>query len=336
VGAYYAAWTAAWWLWRQPNQSGARQARTWPRRGIALCAVAAAVAVARPPMLAAATPADGQLHVTFIDVGQGDAALVRFPHGNTMLVDAGGLPGGGGFDVGDRVVAPVLRASGVHRLTMLALSHGDADHAGGAEAVLREFRPPLVWEGVPVPRLPVTTRLRAAALDTGTLWTNLQTGDHTTVDGVDVRVLHPPLPGWERQSTRNDDSVVLELRWSGVSFVFPGDLGRDGEAQVVPLLEPAPIRVLKVPHHGSQTSSSPAFLAALRPDAAVVSVGRSNTFGHPSRSVVARYEGAGIALFRTDLSGAVFMDSDGHSVDVRTWTGAHLRVEPRAAPRAPP
>jgi competence protein ComEC len=182
----------------------------------------------------------------------------------------------------------------------------------------------------------VTTRLRAAALEEGTLWTNLQALDRTTVDGVDVQVLHPRVPEWERQRTRNDDSVVLELRWRDVSFVFPGDLGADGEADVVPRLEPARLRVLKVPHHGSQTSSSPAFLAALRPDAAVISVGRANTFGHPSPPVLARYVAAGVALFRTDQAGAVFMESDGTTIDVRTWTGDRTRLTPYEPAHAPP
>ena len=132
--------------------------------------------VADPSTLASA--GDGRLHVTFIDVGQGDAAIVRLPHGSSILIDAGGLPGTSSFDIGDRVVGPVLRALGVRRLGTLAITHGDADHAGGAGSVLREFRPWDVWEGVPVPPLELLQRLRTDALAAGSRWTTVQRFDN--------------------------------------------------------------------------------------------------------------------------------------------------------------
>jgi glyoxylase-like metal-dependent hydrolase (beta-lactamase superfamily II) len=92
------------------------------------------------------------LHLTFMDVGQGDATLVRFPRGTTLLVDAGGLSGAATFDIGDRVVGAVLRHYGIRRLDAAAITHADADHAGGFASVVRDFRPLDVWEGIPVPR----------------------------------------------------------------------------------------------------------------------------------------------------------------------------------------
>src|SRR5206468_1260690 len=121
------------------------------RRSSALAAAASALWIVAEPWTVTRAGGDGRLHVTFIDVGQGDSALIRFPHGATMLVDAGGLPGAGSFDIGDRVVAPVLRHVGVRHLGTIALTHGDADHIGGASAAILEFRPWEVWEGVPVP-----------------------------------------------------------------------------------------------------------------------------------------------------------------------------------------
>src|SRR5438046_10632416 len=126
---------------------------------------------------------DGRLHVTFIDVGQGDAAFVRFPHGATLLVDAGGLPGPATFDIGDRVVAPVLRAAGVRRLRYLALTHGDPDHIGGATSVIAEFRPRQVWEGIPVPRFEPLRVLRGGAREVGASWLNVKAGDRLVIDG---------------------------------------------------------------------------------------------------------------------------------------------------------
>jgi competence protein ComEC len=332
VAIYYAAGIGAWLAWRpQPIGQGHRGRRPSRPMRWSLLGVAAATGIWIVAGPAGSRPAgDGRLHVTFIDVGQGDAALVRLPRGSSLLIDAGGLTGSATFDVGERVVAPVLRHYGVRRLSTLALTHGDADHVGGAASVLREFRPWDVWDGVPVPPLEPMQRLRSQAMEAGTRWTSVQRNDTAMLDDVQVSVRHPPLPEWERQDVRNDDSVVLELRWRDVSFVFTGDIGREGEAEIAHLFEPALLRVLKVPHHGSTTSSSDQLLRALAPDVAVVSVGRGNNFGHPSPVVLRRYQAEGAAIFRTDQDGAVTVDTDGSSLDVETFTGRRLRLsQPR-------
>jgi competence protein ComEC len=136
---------------------------------------------------------------------------------------------------------------------------------------------------------------------------------------------------WERQDVRNDDSIVLELRWRDVSFVFTGDIGRETEADIAPLFARAPLRVIKVPHHGSATSSSDDFVRALEANVAVISVGRSNNYGHPSPMVLKRYREGGAAVFRTDQDGAVSIDTDGTSLDIETVSGRTLRV---SAPRS--
>jgi competence protein ComEC len=283
-------------------------------------AVAAALWIAFEPWAIAAADGDGRLHVTFIDVGQGDAALVRFPRGATMLVDAGGSASTS-YDVGERVVGPVLRHAGIRRPLTIVITHGDADHAGGAVAMLRELRPFDLWEGVPVPRLPLRRRLREGADRVGTRWTNVQRDHAILIDDVRVSVLHPEVPDWERQDTRNDDSIVLELRWRDVSFVLAGDIGRGVEQQLLKSIGPAPLRVLKVPHHGSRTSSSAPFVTRLAPTVAVFSAGRGNSFGHPAPDVVARYQAMGAEIFRTDHDGAVFFDTDGYQLHGRTFTG---------------
>jgi competence protein ComEC len=269
---------------------------------------------------------DGSLRLTFIDVGQGDATLVRFPGGSTLLVDAGGLPASSSFDLGDRVVGAVLRRQGVRRLDTAAITHGDADHAGGFASIVRDFRPREVWEGIPVPRFAPLADLRRAAALRGARWTNLQTNDRFTIDGVEVIVRHPDIPDWERQEVRNDDSIVLELRWRDVSIVLTGDIGRETEQTIAGLFPPAGIRVLKVPHHGSLTSSSRAFLEALTPRVAVFSAGRNNTFGHPAADVLKRYHEIGAQVFRTDQDGAVMVDTDGYSVKVGSFNGRSIIV----------
>ena len=328
VATYYAGGVTAFALWRRlTNVDESRHACRFRRAAATAVAVAGLWIVAEPWPLAR-SGGDGRLHVTFIDVGQGDAALVRFPHGQSMLVDAGGLTGGASFDVGDRVVAPVLRQAGIRRLSVLALSHGDADHAGGAQAVALEFRPAAIWEGVPVPRSAMRERMRTVALAVRSPWSNVQSGDSVEIDGVTVATRHPALPDWERQDVRNDDSVVLELLWRDVSIVLTGDIGAAVEREIGQRFPKVPLRVVKVPHHGSLSSSSDAFVRALAPRVAVVSVGRGNRFGHPAPAVVQRYARAGADVFRTDRDGAVTIDTDGHSLELSTFTGHRARISP--------
>jgi competence protein ComEC len=279
------------------------------------------------PASLAAARGDGRLHVTFLDVGQGDSILVVFPRGRSLLVDAGGLPSSSSFDIGDRVVAPVLRDAGVRRLDYLALTHGDPDHIGGAPSIVREFRPREVWEGTPVPRFEPLTRLRMAVQAGGARWSNVHAGDAAEIDGVQVIAHHPPPADWERQKVRNDDSLVLELRWRDVSLLLTGDIGRVPELSVGPALRSSRIRILKVPHHGSLTSSSWELLKAAHPQIAVASAGRSNHFGHPVPEVLERYRSVGAEVFRTDADGAVVVDTDGSHVVLRTSTGRRLTLQ---------
>ena len=190
------------------------------------------------------------------------------------------------------------------------------------------MRPREVWEGIPVPRLEPLTALRVDAQAVGAHWRNVYRGDRLSVDGVDIEAAHPAPADWERQKVRNDDSIVLDVRWRDVSVLLAGDIGRDAERTLGGGTAPARLRVLKVPHHGSLTSSSPEFLQALQPQIAVFSVGRANHFGHPAPQVLQRYRDIGAAIFRTDQDGAITLDTDGYSIDVHTFTGRSLHVTP--------
>ena len=265
------------------------------------------------------------LRVTFLDVGQGDSAIVQFPDGRTLSIDAGGTASTA-FDIAERVIAPAFWALGVRRLDYMSITHGDVDHIGGAPSLFRDFIPFEVWEGVPVPPHAPTRALRALADAHASVWRTLQPGDRMSFGKVNLIVHHPPHPDWERQRVRNDDSEVIELRHGGVSLVFTGDISREIERVISPAFTPAAIRILKVPHHGSATSSSQSFLDALRPDIAVFSAGRGNPFGHPVPMVLARYRDAGAAIYRTDHDGAVTVETDGTTVRVSTFTGRKLTL----------
>ncbi len=266
------------------------------RRSAATCAIASGFWIVATPTLSTKPQ---PLRVTFLDVGQGDAAIAQFPDGRTLSIDAGGLASTT-FDIGGRVIAPAFWALGVRRLDYMSVTHGDVDHIGGAASVFRDFKPFEVWEGVPVPPHAPTRALRALADGAGTVWRTLQPADRVSFGEVELVVHHPPRPEWERQRVRNDDSEVLEIRYGGVSFVFTGDIGREVEQTIASSFARAPVRILKVPHHGSATSSSQPFLDALRPDIAVISAGRGNPFGHPVAGVLERYRQIGAAIYRTD------------------------------------
>src|SRR6185503_7107918 len=171
----------------------------------------------------------------------------------------------------------------------------------------------------PVPPHATLRSLQHAAERVGATWTNVQTNDLVTIDGVQVLLRHPALADWQRQDVRNDDSIVLEITWRDVSIVLTGDIGSEAERLIAPLFSSSPLRIVKVPHHGSLTSSSLEFVRALSPRAAIVSVGRSNTFGHPAPEVIDRYRRIGADVFRTDQDGAVMMSTDGYVVDIQTF-----------------
>ncbi|MBE3071969.1 MAG: hypothetical protein IMZ67_03255, partial [Acidobacteria bacterium] len=205
----------------------------------------------------------------------------------------------------------------------LAISHADPDHAGGALAVIRDFAPREIWEGIPVPPDPLRQALRLAADRARIPWRTLRSGDVMSIGGVDLRIWHPPPPDWERQKVRNDDSLVCELRLGQVSVLLPGDIGRDIEQGLVPRVLPAGLRVLKVPHHGSVSSSARGFVVAMQPDVAVLTIGRGTRI---SGEVLDTYHDAGAQLFRTDQDGAVSVETDGSRVVVRGFTGRTLSL----------
>jgi competence protein ComEC len=280
-------------------------------------------------------PLDGQtersvLRVTMFDVGQAEAMLLQLPDGRTLLVDAGGAPfGRGGFDIGARVLAPALWARGVRRLEAMLVTHGHPDHMGGARTLVEVFSPRELWEGVRVPEDPPTQELRDTAARVGSAVVSRRRGERVMSDAVGIRVLHPPEPDWERQRVRNDDSVVLEVLHGDVAFLLTGDVASEVERSLLPHLARARIRVLKVAHHGSRSSTSRELIDQWRPDVALISSGRGNTFGHPAPEVLRRLESAGATVLRTDLHGQIAVETDGRSLRVRTHTGVATEIEGR-------
>jgi competence protein ComEC len=250
------------------------------------------------PRLMGDEPSGLTLH--FLNVGQGDAALLRTPAGHWILVDAG--PVERGRDAGRRVVLPFLMRHGVRRLTLAVVSHAHADHMGGMPAVLGRIPAELLLE----PAVPVPDRAYGALLalleERGISWGAARAGDSLVVDGVVLRVLHPDTTwaGWGVDL--NEDSAVLLVRYGAFEALLTGDLGIEAESLVA--RQAGAVELLKVGHHGSEGSSGVPFLASVRPGVAVVSVG-ANRYGHPAPGAIRRLQAAGADVWRTDREGTV-------------------------------
>jgi len=252
-----------------------------------------------------------RLRATFLDVGQGDAAVLELPDGRVVVVDAGGFPGGE-FDTGGAVVAPFLLTRKILRLDAVAMTHAHPDHFGGIAYLLAHFRPAeFWWSGVPGNGVE-WKRLVAAVRASGARVRRLDSA--TTLVG-DVTVLHPP-PDLGATSI-NDSSLALRFACGRFSVLLTGDIEARAEQRLLARPDYLPSTVLKVPHHGSRTSSTPAFVSAVAPLAAVMSVGADNRYRLPAPDVERRYRARGICLYRTDRCGAVTMETDGRRLAVR-------------------
>lgn len=240
---------------------------------------------------------DRSLRITFFDVGQGDAALVQAPGGRTWLIDAGG--GEPGRDLGARVLFPELSRLGVLTLDEAVLSHPDQDHGLGFESVfqdltVRGFRFNRGFLGEP--GLMGTLRSRALGARIPLRPVFGEEGERFT--GGEVKYL--ALRG---AGTRNDRTLLAWFHFGGCGILFTGDMEEKGEAEWLSKWSALPIDLLKVPHHGSLTSSTPALLDRIRPQWAVISVGRGNTYGHPRPQILERYRYRAIPVWRTDFHG---------------------------------
>jgi competence protein ComEC len=266
----------------------------------------------------------GRLEITVLDVGQGDSIFVAFPDGRTMLVDGGGLPGGNyirgaraGIDVGEDVVSPFLWSRGLKRLDVVALTHAHEDHYGGLASVLRNFQVGELWLGhdadsqgyhallaeAQALRVPIIHRIKGESFD----WDGVHLGVLWPADDAPVKI------------ASNDDSLVMRLQEGQETMLLTGDIENRSERALTNDGDPLSADFLKVPHHGSKTSSTQAFIDAVHPHFAVISVGEDNGFGQPNGEVIDRIQQEGARLYRTDRDGAVTALSDGHQVTVHSY-----------------
>jgi len=263
-------------------------------------------------------PASPDLRITMIDVGQGESILVEFPGRRVLLVDGGGLAASP-FDVGEKVVSPVLWRKGIKRIDALVLTHPHPDHLDGLVAVARNFRIEEFWEGLPAENEGLYAEL-LRALPPGVIRRRLGRGAHLEKGPVSIDILNPPsaAAGAGPVPGENENSLVIRLTMGAVSFLFMGDAGPGTERSLLESGLDLGSAVLKAGHHGSPASTSAAFLAAVRPRLVLVSVGEGNTYGFPGRALLDRCGRAGALICRTDLDGAIEIRTDGRRLAVRT------------------
>ncbi|MEQ1923368.1 MAG: ComEC/Rec2 family competence protein [Pyrinomonadaceae bacterium] len=295
---------------------------------VGLVLILTAIIVFHP--LSVARP-DGRLHIDFLDVGQGDAALITFPDGKTLLVD-----GGGRFDyrkkddeaepfepdtrgIGESVVSEVLWAKGYTRIDAMLATHADADHVQGLTDVAKNFRigtalfartpsddPDLITlaEILKRRRVPVETVAR---------------GDRLNFGDVIVEVIYPSASDDPNAVSDNDHSIVLRITYGNRTFLLTGDIERQAELEILNSGVPLNADLIKVPHHGSRTSSTQGFVDAVKAKYAVISVGRTSPFGHPHPDVVERWRAAGANVMTTGERGMISISTDGREIEIKTF-----------------
>jgi competence protein ComEC len=263
--------------------------------------------------------------LTALDVGQGDALFLEFPNRKRVLVDAG--PKSFDYDAGERLVAPFLKRKGIESIDAIIVTHAHADHLGGVRYLLEHFQVGRLIQAGNPPASRLYQEVIAAAQRNHVLLQRASMGQALSIDTTArVFVLSPNA---RRDSSRNlnNRSIVLKVVYGGTSFLLPGDAETEVEDDVLRRFGPIlSSDVLKAGHHGSNTSSSVAFLERVRPAIALVSVGRYNKFGHPSPIVLSRFNQMGVQVERTDYDGAAVVRSDGARCEVVEWRDRRSRL----------
>ena len=256
------------------------------------------------------------LIITVLDVGQGDSILIELPSGKKMLVD------GGEVGMGKKVIIPFLRRKGIRKLDMVVLTHPHSDHVGGLPAVLEKIKVDAVLEPGFDYNSVCYRRFLGLIKKNEIKYRLARAGQVMNLGGaVRAQVLHPSLPFLaDTNSDCNNVSVVFKMQYGNFSMLFTGDNEEKGEERILEYFSASSLAstILKVGHHGSATSTSDPFLGAVSPAAAIIPCGRRNKFKHPHKTTLDKLESEKIVTFRTDLSGAVVIRSDGKKYSILT------------------
>jgi competence protein ComEC len=296
-----------------------RGKRVWRWGAIGLCLLIMTVWIAR----VWASHPDGRLRVTFLDVGQGDAAWIEMPDGKTMLIDGGGVYGN--FDLGRLAIAPYLWNTGRRRIDYLVASHPQLDHMGGLSYIAKKFRVGELWTNGMEKDADFYRQFREIVSARAIPEERITRVDRPLdLGGARILLFHPT-PGTDfksvpsRSASDNNRSLVIRIGYGREAVLFTGDIERPAERDLLGWGNRLNATILKVPHHGSRTSIDPDFLSRVGPAVAVISVGENNPYRHPSPETLAAYALLGAQIYRTDRDGAVVFETDGIRRTIRTY-----------------
>ncbi len=302
---------------------------------VALVAFASLFGVVIQHPLSASRP-DGILHVDFLDVGQGDSALITMPDGSTLLVDGGGRPTflsskssaesfeREGSSIGERVVSEYLWWRGLDSVDYVLATHADADHMDGLNDVVRNFNVHAALVGRRPGDDPEFAKFAQSSLSSNTPIEVVGAGDELRFGAVTLKVLWPAPANDTAAPSHNNDSIVLLLKFGERSILLTGDIEKETEGQLLATYKDLKVDLVKVAHHGSRTSSTQPFVEATSPRYAVVSVGRTSMFGHPHPEVVERWKNIGTEVLTTGVSGTITVTTDGKKM----WLSKFVQDEP--------
>jgi competence protein ComEC len=281
---------------------------------------------------------DGRLRIDFLDVGQGDSALITMPTGETLLIDAGGRPNFNRLyvkreneepeifepdtqSIGESVVAAFLWERGYDRIDFILATHADADHMQGLADIARNFQV----------RSAIFGRTPFQDADFADLYGVLQKrnipvvmlgrGDTLNFNAVKIETLHPTRDDRPEAASDNNHSIVLKVTFGSREILLTGDIEKETEIELANAPELLQADVVKVAHHGSRTSSTQSFIEAAQAKLAVISVGRQSPFGHPHQEVVERWNKSGAQVLTTGENGTITISTDGNDLQLRTFTG---------------
>ncbi len=272
------------------------------------------------------------LSVTMIDVGHGSSALLELPHGYNILIDGGGFSSNSVFDVGARIVAPLLWRKKIKTVDTLILSHPNSDHLNGLVYIAEHFNVKNVWSNnEPTKTFGYKKFMRMIQKNNINMPIYGKTPRTRDINGVHFEIFYPPenfldKKKQERWRNTNNNSLVIQVKFGSISFLFPGDIKSRAEHELVSIIgNRLQSTVLLAPHHGSRTSSSELFLETVNPEVVVISSGWKKKFGFPHSPVLKRYKEANYHTLITALCGAVSLTTDGQSLTVRPFI-VHHRV----------
>ncbi|MDQ6652161.1 MAG: ComEC/Rec2 family competence protein [Acidobacteriota bacterium] len=283
---------------------------------------------------------DGKLRIDFLDVGQGDSALVTLPDGTTVLIDGGGRPGPFKQDrisdvdvdrtferetrsIGESVVSEYLWWRGLDRVDYLLATHADADHIDGLNDVARNFSVGAALVARKPRRDPEYSKFSETLYSKGIPIRTIGAGDLLEFRDVTASVLWPPPISNADSPSGNNESVVLSLCFGNRTFLLTGDIEIPAENAMVGVRNDLHADVVKVPHHGSKTSSTESFIRATQPRFAVISVGQTSIFGHPDKDVVERWRASGAHMLTTGQNGTITFSTDGDDLNLETFVKDH-------------